>query len=70
MQTSRGNRTWKFTNPYVKQIASGNLLYDSGNSTGALLQAEGWDGEGDGKEVWEGGNMAPIADKNPIADSC
>ena len=24
--------TWKFTIPYVKQIASGNLLYDSGTS--------------------------------------
>ena len=23
---------WKFTLPYVKQIANGNLLYDSGNS--------------------------------------
>ena len=27
--------TWEFTIPYVKQIANGNLLYDSGNS-GAL----------------------------------
>ena len=25
-----------YTVPSVKQIASGNLLYDSGNSTGAL----------------------------------
>ena len=24
--------TWKFTIPYVKQIASGSLLYDSGTS--------------------------------------
>jgi len=24
--------TWKFTIPYIKQIANGNLLYDSGNS--------------------------------------
>ena len=24
--------TWKHTSPYVKQIASRNLLYDSGNS--------------------------------------
>ena len=23
---------WKFTIPYVKQMANGNLLYDSGNS--------------------------------------
>ena len=26
--------TQKFTIPYVKQIANGNLLYDSGNSNG------------------------------------
>ena len=24
--------TWKLTLPYVKQLANGNLLYDSGNS--------------------------------------
>ena len=24
--------TWKLTIPYVKHIANGNLLYDSGNS--------------------------------------
>ena len=24
--------TWKLTLPYVKQIANGNFLYDSGNS--------------------------------------
>ena len=24
--------TWKFTIPYLKEIANGNLLYDSGNS--------------------------------------
>ena len=24
--------TWKVTKPYVKQIANGNLLCDSGNS--------------------------------------
>ena len=27
---------WKLTLPYVKQIANGNLLYDSGTQTGAL----------------------------------
>ena len=51
--------TWKLTIPYVKQIASGNLLYDSGNSNGGLCDSlEGWresSGEGDGKEVQEGG---------------
>ena len=34
-----------------------------GTQTGALLQAEGWGGEGDGREVWEGGDMGvPMAD--------
>ena len=44
-----------------------------GTQTGALGPAEGWDGEGDGREVgegdgrdvWEGGDMVV-----PIADSC
>ena len=26
-----------------------------GAQTGALRQAEGWDGEGDGREGWKGG---------------
>ena len=33
--------------------------------TGALLQAEGWDGEGDGREVQKGGDMGVL-----MADSC
>ena len=33
--------------------------------TGALWQAEGWDGEEDGREVPEGGDMGV-----PMADSC
>ena len=33
--------------PYVKQIANGNLLYDSGNSNwGSVNNLEGWDGVG------------------------
>ena len=36
-----------------------------GTQTGALQQAEGWGGEGDGREVWEGGDMGV-----PMADSC
>ena len=48
----------------ICKIADGNLLYDSGNS-GALWQAEGWDGEEDGREVPEGGDMGV-----PMADSC
>ena len=57
--------TQKFTMPYVKQIANGNLLYDSGNSTGALRQAEGQGGEEDERKVQEGGDMGV-----PMADSC
>ena len=36
-----------------------------GTQTGALRPAEGWDGEGDGREVWEGGDLGV-----PMADSC
>ena len=36
-----------------------------GIQTGALWQAEGWGGEGDGREVQEGGDMDV-----PMADSC
>ena len=32
--------TWKLTLPYVKQIANGNLLYDSGSSE-TLYQSKG-----------------------------
>ena len=33
--------------------------------TGALLQAEEWDGERDGREVWKGRDMGVL-----MADSC
>ena len=36
-----------------------------GTQTWALQEAEGWDGEGDGREVWEGGDMVV-----PIAGPC
>ena len=35
------------------------------NQTGALQQAEGWGGKGDGRGFWEGGDMGV-----PMADSC
>ena len=35
--------TWKFTIPYVKQTANGNLLYDSGNSNSDFVT------------IWKGG---------------
>ena len=40
----------------------GNLLFGSGNQTGAL---EGWDGEADGREIQKGGHVCI-----PMADSC
>ena len=43
--------TWKLTLPYVKQIASGNLLLAQGTQTGALYQRRGVGWE----ERWEGG---------------
>ena len=34
-----------------------------GTEPGALCQAEGWGGEGDGREVWEAGDMdVPMTD--------
>ena len=39
-------------------IANGNFLYGSGNSKqGLCISLEGWDGEGDGREVQKGGDI-------------
>ena len=49
-----------YTLPYVKQIASGNLLYDSWKKelkSGLCDNREGWDGIGGRREVQEGGNI-------------
>ena len=55
-----------YTLPFVKQTAKGNLLYNLGNSDwGSVNNLEGWDGEGDGREVQKGGNICIL-----IADSC
>ena len=44
--------------PYVKYMASENLLYDTGNPKLVLYDhLAGWDGEGGGKEVQEGGDI-------------
>ena len=38
-----------------------------GNQTGALWQAEGWGGEGEGREILEGGDIGvPVADFNDV----
>ena len=57
--------TWKYTLPYVKQIANGNLLYGSGNSNALCINLERWDGEGDGREVQKVRDICI-----PMADSC
>ena len=44
------------TLPYIKRIASGNLLSDTGSSNLVLCDnLDGWDGVGAGKEVQEEG---------------
>ena len=55
--------TQKFTIPCVTQIAI--CFKAQGTQTGTLRQAEGWIGKGDGREVWEGGDMGIH-----MADSC
>ena len=53
--------TWKLTLPCVKGIANGNLLYVSGNSNrGSVINLEGWNGEGDGREVKEEGTYVHL----------
>ena len=53
---------WKLTLPYVKQIANGNVLYDSGNSNRMTLR------DVMGREVGMGFRMGNTC--TPMADSC
>ena len=53
-----------YTLPHVKQIASGNLLYDTGSSN-LVLCDNLEDRVGGGREVQEGGDICM-----PMADSC
>ena len=46
-------------------MANRNLLYGSGNSNRGCINLEGWDGEGDGREVLKGGDICI-----PMADLC
>ena len=58
--------TWKLTLPYVKERAKRNLLCGSGNSKqGPCINLEGWEGEGDDREVQKGGGICI-----PMVDSC
>ena len=67
MGEEEGGRIWEssietYTPPYVKQVASGKLLYDSGNPNLVFNNLEGWEGEGGGREVQEGGDLCtPVA---------
>ena len=55
-----------YTLPYVKWVASKNLLYDTGNPKSVVCDSlEGWDTEGGGREVLEGKDVCI-----PMADSC
>ena len=55
-----------YTLPDVKQIAIGNLLYDTRNSNLMFCDnLERWNGVGGGREVQEGGDSCI-----PKADSC
>ena len=57
---TNGDGTMKtYSLPHVKQIASGNLLYDSGSSNCCSR------GVGGGREAQGGGDMCI-----PMADSC
>ena len=49
----------------ICKIANRNLLEGSRNSQGLCINLEGWDGEGDGREVQKGGDICI-----PMADSC
>ena len=46
-------------------IVSGDLRVTQGAQPSALLNLEGWDGVGDGREVQEGGEICI-----PVANSC
>ena len=58
------NSTETYRLPYVKEIASGTLMYDTGNPKLVLCDnLEGWGGEGGGRGVQEGGDTCmPKAD--------
>ena len=58
--------TWKLTLPYVKQIRQWEFaVWLRKLKQGLCIILEGWDGEGDGREVQEGGHISI-----PMADLC
>ena len=49
-----------YTLPYVKQRASGKLIYNTGSSSRCSDNLERSDGVGDGREVQEGGDICLV----------
>ena len=49
--------TWKLSLPYVKQIANRNCYMAEKLKQGLCTNLEGWDGEGNGREVQKGGDI-------------
>ena len=46
--------------PYVKKTTSPSSMHETGHSKPKPVHwdnPEGWDGEGGGREVWDGGHM-------------
>ena len=57
--------TWKLTLPYIKDSQREFAVWLRKLKQGLCINLEGWDGEGDGREVQKGGDICI-----PMADSC
>ena len=57
--------TWKLTLPYAKYSQQKFAVCLRRLKQGLCINLEGWDGEGDGREVPKGGDICI-----PMADSC
>ena len=57
--------TWKLTLPYVKGSQGEFAVWLRKLEQGLCTNLEGWDGEGDRRELQKGGNICI-----PMADSC
>ena len=64
--TNQESSTETYTLPYVKQMASGNLFYDTGNSNPVSCDSlKGWEGVGGGRKVQEAEDIrVPMADSH------
>ena len=62
---SKGGMIWEnrietCTLPYVKQMASADLMHEAGHSKLVLWDnPEGWGGEGGGRQIQDGGTHVP-----------